>query len=103
VKEFNIIPELCKVLEFEDLRLIAAALEGLSNILVAYQKDSYFNPYAVEVMECGGLEKLNQLKCSQNSEIAEYTERVLQDHFGKEFELYLARKRGMLTKNASKC
>jgi hypothetical protein len=57
-----------------------------------------FNTYAVLVAECGGLDRIRDLQSTHASLAASQT--ILENYFGTEYELYLAKKRGLLTKNA---
>ena len=74
-------------------------LAGLSNILQDGERlvneEIFFNPYALRFADCGGLELLNDVA-------EDFVDDVDNIHsfFGEKYEVFLARKRGLLTKSA---
>jgi hypothetical protein len=103
ILETNWLPRLCIALESTDSRIIYICLEALEAILNSYEPDpscdSAFNPNALKLVECFPLEKLKKLQFEAKSEMRDKVTQIV-NHFGPDYELYLARQRGLLTKRA---
>ncbi|WVZ67123.1 hypothetical protein U9M48_016248 [Paspalum notatum var. saurae] len=77
---------LCSVLTYNDPDLVYTCLEGLENILQAGEagkkgEESGMNPYAQFILECGGLEKLEDLQDVESERIYELVMRLLQGYW----------------------
>jgi hypothetical protein len=59
--EQKIIEPMCDLLTSNDHKIILVGLEALDNILKVGESESY-NPYANQIEECSGLDRLEQLK-----------------------------------------
>jgi len=79
---------LCDMLEGPDPRIVLVALEGIENILkAASEKDpSKLSLFTLEMEECGGLDKLEQLQEHPNDDIYDKTLSVLESFFELEEE-----------------
>jgi hypothetical protein len=80
-----------------------AVLAGLDYILSA--KDNEFdllNTFSFQVMECGGLEKIQGLLHNPDRRVVGLAQTLLNKHFSSKFELAVARQRGFKIKNANK-
>lgn len=80
---------LCSVLTHNDPDLVYTCLEGLENILRAGEagkkgEESGTNPYAEFILECGGLEKLEDLQDVDSDRIYELAMKLLQSYWEEE-------------------
>lgn len=80
---------LCSVLTYQDPDLVHACLEGLENILQAGEagkkgEESGTNPYAQFILECGWLDKLEDLQEVNNDRIYELVMKLLQSYWEEE-------------------
>lgn len=80
---------LCSVLTHNDPDLVYTCLEGLENILHAGEagkkgEESGTNPYAEFILECGGLEKLEDLQDVDSDRIYELAMKLLQSYWEEE-------------------
>ena len=91
--EYGCIECACKLLPVPQVNQ-HTCLEGLTNILREGEnlvnEETLFNPYALRFANCGGLELLEDVK--EDNDLLTF--------FGEKYELFLARKRGLLTKSA---
>jgi hypothetical protein len=101
--QLGCVPGLCKLIEHDEVRAISVALEGIIAILGNYELDpenETFNTYALAVAECGGLDRIRDLQNHALTACSQPAQTILETYFGADYELYLAKKRGLLTKNA---
>ncbi|CAD6222427.1 unnamed protein product [Miscanthus lutarioriparius] len=80
---------LCSALTYSDPDLVYTCLEGLENILQAGEagkkgEESGTNPYAEFILECGGLEKLEDLQDVDSDRIYELVMKLLQSYWEEE-------------------
>ena len=80
---------LCSALTYSDPDLVYTCLEGLENILQAGEagkkgEESGTNPYAEFILECGGLEKLEDLQDVDSDRIFELVMKLLQSYWEEE-------------------
>uniref|UniRef100_A0A0E0LQ10 Importin subunit alpha n=1 Tax=Oryza punctata TaxID=4537 RepID=A0A0E0LQ10_ORYPU len=80
---------LCNVLTYQDADLIYTCLEGLQNILQAGEvgkqgQESTANPYAQFILECGGLDKLEDLQEVDNDAIYKLVMKLLECYWDEE-------------------
>lgn len=81
---------LCSVLTYQDPDLVYACLEGLENVLEAGEagkergEESGTNPYAQFILECGWLDKLEDLQEVSNDRIYELAMKLLQSYWEEE-------------------
>ncbi|KAL6657332.1 hypothetical protein ACP70R_005112 [Stipagrostis hirtigluma subsp. patula] len=80
---------LCNVLTCQDSDLVYTCLEGLQNILQAGQAgkkghESGTNPYAQFILECGGLDKLEDLQDVDNDRIYMLVMKLLESYWDEE-------------------
>ena len=80
---------LCSALTYSDPDLVYTCLEGLENILQAGEagkkgEESGTNPYAEFILECGGLEKLEDLQDVNSDRIYELVMKLLQSYWEEE-------------------
>ncbi|PUZ73511.1 hypothetical protein GQ55_2G480000 [Panicum hallii var. hallii] len=80
---------LCSVLSCKDHDLVYTCLEGLENILQAGEvgkkgEESGTNPYAQFILECGGLDKLEDLQDVNSDRIYELAMKLLQSYWEEE-------------------
>ena len=96
--EIGCIECFCKLLG-KNCEMDALCLEGLSNILQDGERlvneEIFFNPYALRFADCEGLELLNDVA----EDFVDDVDDIL-SFFGEKYEVFLARKRGLLTKSA---
>ncbi|CAO1363292.1 unnamed protein product [Diamesa serratosioi] len=81
------IPPMCDLLTVMDTNIVQVAISGLENILKSgdqsYQKP---NPYAVQVEECYGVDKIEFLQTHEKIEIYERAFSILQEYFSNDEE-----------------
>uniref|UniRef100_A0A0A9GLG8 Importin subunit alpha n=1 Tax=Arundo donax TaxID=35708 RepID=A0A0A9GLG8_ARUDO len=80
---------LCSVLTYQDPNLVYMCLEGLENILQAGEvgkkgQESGTNPYAQFILECGGLDKLEDLQDHDSDRIYNLAMKLLQSYWEEE-------------------
>uniref|UniRef100_A0A0D9X349 Importin subunit alpha n=1 Tax=Leersia perrieri TaxID=77586 RepID=A0A0D9X349_9ORYZ len=77
---------LCNVLTYQDDDLVYSCLEGLQNILEAGKQgqESGVNPYAHFILECGGLDKLEDLQEVDNDTIYKLVMKLLEGYWDEE-------------------
>lgn len=80
---------LCNVLTYQDPDLLYTCLEGLENILQEGEagkkgEESGTNPYAQFILECGGLDKLEDLQDVKSDRIYELVMKLLQSYWDEE-------------------
>jgi hypothetical protein len=80
---------LCSVLSCKDHDLVYTCLEGLENILQAGEagkkgEESGTNPYAQFILECGGLDKLEDLQDVNSDRIYKLAMKLLQSYWEEE-------------------
>lgn len=80
------IPPLCKQLEVADSKVIAVALEGIENILRACQNNGtqIFDRVSGIVMQCGGVQAIEDLQHHDNNAIYNRAVKVLETFFNAE-------------------
>lgn len=82
------IAPLCDLLTVMDSKIVMVALSGLENILrfgkgeTAAAEDT--NPYAVQIEECYGLDKIEFLQSHENLDIYKKAFKVVETYFGSE-------------------
>jgi len=85
-----VIPPLCDLLTVYDAKIITVALEALENILRIGKEDKEHNGphatnvYGQQVMDCGGLDKIEQLQNHTNNEVYEHAVCMLEQFFDVE-------------------
>ncbi|XP_015694804.1 importin subunit alpha-4 isoform X2 [Oryza brachyantha] len=80
---------LCSILTYQDADLVYTCLRGLQNILQAGEvgkqgQDSAVNPYAQFILECGGLDKLEDLQEVDNDAIYKLVMKLLEGYWDEE-------------------
>ena len=80
---------LCSILSYQDHDLLYTCLEGLENILQAGEagekgEESGTNPYAQFILECRGLDKLEDLQDINSDRIYELVMKLLQSYWEEE-------------------
>ncbi|XP_066904568.1 importin subunit alpha-7 [Halyomorpha halys] len=79
---------LCELLTVMDAKIIQVALNGLENILRLGEQDARaqgtLNPYAVNVEECYGLDKIEYLQSHDNMEIYQKAFDIIERYFGSD-------------------
>jgi len=81
------IPPLCDLLTVMDAKIVQVALSGLENILRFGEtgaKETGTNPYAVQIEECYGLDKIEFLQSHENLEIYQKAFDIIERYFGSE-------------------
>ena len=81
------IPPLCDLLTVMDAKIVQVALSGLENILhfgESDAKETGTNPYAVQIEECYGLDKIEFLQSHENLEIYQKAFDIIERYFGSE-------------------
>ena len=88
----NVIGPLCEILTVFDARIIIVALEAIENILRVGKDDKErgdedaTNFYAQQVIECGGLTKIDDLQSHNNDDIYHHAITILDNYFEAEDE-----------------
>eukprot|EP01126_Amoeba_proteus_P038502 TRINITY_DN4016_c0_g1_i15.p1 TRINITY_DN4016_c0_g1~~TRINITY_DN4016_c0_g1_i15.p1 ORF type:complete len:155 (+),score=38.30 TRINITY_DN4016_c0_g1_i15:157-621(+) len=83
----QVIEPMCSLLTCSDTRIVLVALEGLENILKVGEKDARqtgINTYSLMLVECGGLDLIEELQNHQNIEIYEKAINILEMYFAAE-------------------
>ena len=83
------IPPMCDLLTVQDPKIVQVALSGLENILRfgdQEAKETGTNPYAVQVEECYGLDKIEFLQSHENLDIYQKAFDIIERYFGSEEE-----------------
>ncbi|TVU37179.1 hypothetical protein EJB05_10480 [Eragrostis curvula] len=80
---------LCRILTCQDSELVYTCLEGLQNILESGEagkkgQDSGTNPYAEFILECGGLDVLEELQDVDNDRIYKLVMKLLERYWEEE-------------------
>ncbi|XP_003559766.1 importin subunit alpha-1b isoform X1 [Brachypodium distachyon] len=83
---------LCNVLtHYQDVDLVYACLEGLENVLKAGEiagkegkESAAMNPYAQFILECGGLDNLEELQDFGNDEVYKLVMKLLESYWDEE-------------------
>ena len=84
------IPPICDLLTVMDSKIIQVALSGLENILrigemeAENSNDIANNPYANQVEECYGLDKIEFLQSHENMEIYQRAFDIIERYFGSD-------------------
>jgi importin subunit alpha-1 len=81
------IPPLCDLLTVMDAKIVQVALSGLENILRFGDqecKETGTNPYAVQIEECYGLDKIEFLQSHDNLDIYQKSFDIIAHYFGSE-------------------
>jgi len=81
------IPPMCDLLTVMDAKIVQVALSGLENILKYGEqesKESGTNPYAVQIEECYGLDKIEFLQSHENLDIYQKAFDIIERYFGSE-------------------
>lgn len=83
--EKGILKSLSSVLELEESRILAVALEGIENVLKAgkihYQDMGKENRFAIILEQESGLEMIESLQMHPNYQIYEKSLRILESYF----------------------
>merc|ERR1719265_705829 len=89
------IPPLCQLLVCQEVQIINMVLDGIDNILKVGSTNEKFefrphkdttNPFALEVDECGGLDKIEELLYHTDDEIYEKALRIIEHYFSSDPE-----------------
>jgi hypothetical protein len=85
------IPPLCNLLNYQDMRVVTVALEGLENILKVGETEKEMhhmqhNEYADAVEACGGVNTIEQLQYSGTKEVYDKVMRIIVQYFGMDEE-----------------
>jgi len=78
---------MCDLLTVMDAKIVQVALSGLENILKYGEqesKESGTNPYAVQIEECYGLDKIEFLQSHENLDIYQKAFDIIERYFGSE-------------------
>merc|ERR1712141_850738 len=81
------IPPMCDLLTVMDAKIVQVALSGLENILRFGEqeaKETGSNPYAVQIEECCGLDKIEFLQSHENLDIYQKAFDIIERYFGSE-------------------
>ena len=81
------IPPMCDLLTVMDAKIVQVALSGLENILKYGEQESKetgSNPYAVQIEECYGLDKIEFLQSHENLDIYQKAFDIIEHYFGSE-------------------
>ena len=81
------IPPMCDLLTVMDAKIVQVALSGLENILrfgEQESKETGSNPYAVQIEECYGLDKIEFLQSHENLDIYQKAFDIIERYFGSE-------------------
>merc|ERR1711881_451192 len=81
------IPPMCDLLTVMDAKIVQVALSGLENILKYGEQESKetgTNPYAVQIEECYGLDKIEFLQSHENLDIYQKAFDIIERYFGSE-------------------
>ncbi|ODV91944.1 hypothetical protein CANCADRAFT_78949 [Tortispora caseinolytica NRRL Y-17796] len=83
------IKPLCDILESMDNKLIHIALDGLENILKVGELDKEErglenNPYALDIEDCGGLDKISECQNNSNERIYQKAYNIIEKYFSYE-------------------
>ena len=83
------ISPLCDLLTVMDAKIVQVALSGLENILrmgeaEATQNNNGNNPYATQIEECYGLDKIEFLQSHENMEIYHKAFDIIEKYFGSD-------------------
>jgi len=81
------IPPMCDLLTVMDAKIVQVALSGLENILRFGEqeaKETGSNPYAVQIEECYGLDKIEFLQSHENLDIYQKAFDIIERYFGSE-------------------
>ncbi|XP_046963162.1 importin subunit alpha-7 isoform X1 [Vanessa cardui] len=85
--EQGCIPPLCDLLTLTDMKTVQVALNGIDNILKAGQQaDQRYNPYAVLIEECFGVDKIEFLQSHENLDIYQKAFEIIENYFNSESE-----------------
>ena len=78
---------MCDLLTVMDAKIVQVALSGLENILrfgEQESKETGTNPYAVQIEECYGLDKIEFLQSHENLDIYQKAFDIIERYFGSE-------------------
>ena len=78
---------MCDLLTVMDAKIVQVALSGLENILRFGEqeaKETGSNPYAVQIEECYGLDKIEFLQSHENLDIYQKAFDIIERYFGSE-------------------
>ena len=78
---------MCDLLTVMDAKIVQVALSGLENILKYGEQESKetgTNPYAVQIEECYGLDKIEFLQSHENLDIYQKAFDIIEHYFGSE-------------------
>ena len=81
------LPALCDLLSVHDAKIVIVALTGIENILrigneiVKESGAGTHNPYAIQVEECFGLDKIEYLQEHENEEIYRKAFDIIETYF----------------------
>jgi len=67
--QFGAIAPLCTLLEDKDPETVLVVLNGLANMSVAAEKMGELEKVSLDVEECGGLDRIEDLQSHENNEI----------------------------------
>ena len=90
--QLGCVKPMCDLLVLHEPKINAVALNGLNNILkvgclVARSHPENQNPYAIQVEECGGIDKLESLQSHANQEICDKAFSILEKYFMKDSDI----------------
>eukprot|EP00794_Sanderia_malayensis_P000412 gene412-1047_t len=78
----GVIQPLCDLLSVMDTKIVLVALNGLENILKVGERDPGVpNPYAVEIEECFGLDKIEYLQHNSNEDVYKKAYDIIDQYF----------------------
>lgn len=89
------IKPLCDLLTCPDIKIILVTLGGLGNILEVGEQEAVnsrgeFNPYAVMIEECGGLDLISDLQMHKNNKVYEEAKSIIDKYFHGDDDFDLA-------------
>src|SRR3990167_7104260 len=98
--EYGSIPSLLELAQSPDRRVQNICLEALHNMLtvgdvVSEEGNLLYNPFALQIVELDGIQKLKE-----RSDTCPLAITILDKFYGESYDLYLARKRGLITNSA---
>ena len=102
--ELGIVELICELMAVKELELYLVCLQACGSMMfemeaVVDNETIIYNPVAIRIGECGGIETMEAgiVNCPQ---AAELERNIMKMYFGKSYEDFLARRRGLKLKRA---
>ncbi len=85
LRQLGVIISLCALLEAkEDSKTISVVLDSLANILAASEKMGELEEVSLNVEDCGGLDRIEDLQSHENNEIYHKALAILEQYFSND-------------------